>query len=406
MSNSVRSQIIDTIKRKGKITFAEFMGLALFSKKGGYYYSNKNFHQRDYFTSPLSHPVFGALISVQLKEVWDIMGKPKKFPVIELGAGSGVLGRDIVRFISKNEPRFFESIRYFSVDYQPSRDPFLGINFFKSDSHPFQNVAGCIISNELLDSFPVHRFVRDESGFKEIYVDLEGDDFVEIIDEISTTNIENILSGYNIEEGLYGEVNLYMQDWVKSLSNILKQGLILTVDYGDTAELLYTIGRKYGTLNCYYDHMVTDNPYKNIGDQDITAHVDFSALIALGENNGLSTAGFTTQKKFLRNLGFQQFVGALSRSDIGQAAMDANRYGMMELVKTGHMGDFKVLAQTKGLENRALSGFMEIHQESGRISQKVDPVFLSSEHMNLIAGRYPYLTDQVENLWPFDKPIE
>ena len=141
-------------------------------------------------------------------------------------------------------------------------------------------------------------------------------DFVEIIDEISTMNIENRLSEYNIEEGLYGEVNLYMQDWFKSLSNILKQGLILTVDYGDTSELLYASGRKYGTLNCYYDHMVTNNPYKNIGDQDITAHVDFSALIALGENNGLRTSGFTTQKKFLRNLGFQQFVGALSRSDI------------------------------------------------------------------------------------------
>lgn len=382
------------------------MRLALFSQKGGYYYSNKNANQRDYFTSPLSHPVFGALISIQLKEVWDIMGKPKKFPIIELGAGSGVLSRDIVRFISKNEPKFFEAIRYFSVDYQPSHDPFLGVNFFKSDSHPFQDVAGCIISNELLDSFPVHRFIRDESGFKEIYVDLDGDDFVEIIDEISTMNIENRLSEYNIEEGFYGEVNLYMQDWFKSLSNILKQGLILTVDYGDTSELLYASGRKYGTLNCYYDHMVTNNPYKNIGDQDITAHVDFSALIALGENNGLHTAGFTTQKKFLRNLGFQKFVGALSRSDIDQAAMDANRYGMMELVKTGHMGDFKVLGQTKGLENKTLSGFKEIHQENGKISQKVDPVFLSSEHLNLIAGRYPYLTGQMEHLWPFDKPTE
>ena len=108
MSNSVQSQIRDTIKRKGKITFAEFMRLALFSQKGGYYYSNKNANQRDYFTSPLSHPVFGALISIQLKEVWDIMGRPKKFPIIELGAGSGVLSRDIVRFISKNEPKFFE----------------------------------------------------------------------------------------------------------------------------------------------------------------------------------------------------------------------------------------------------------------------------------------------------------
>ncbi|MCL0031994.1 SAM-dependent methyltransferase [Dehalococcoidia bacterium] len=406
MSNSVQFQIRDAIKRKGKITFAEFMGLALFSKQGGYYYSNKNSGQRDYFTSPLSHPVFGALISIQLKEVWDFMGKPTKFPIIELGAGSGVLSRDIVRFISKNEPKFFESIRYFSVDYQPSGDPFPGINFFKSDSHPFQDITGCIISNELLDSFPVHRFIRDGSGFKEVYVDLDGDDFVEVIDEISTSDIENRLSGYGIGEGLYGEVNLKMHDWSKSLSNILKQGLILTVDYGDIAESLYTGGRKYGTLNCYYDHMIIDNPYENIGDQDITAHVDFSALMTLGENNGFRTAGFTTQKKFLRNLGFQKFVSALSRSDIDQATMDANRYGMMELVKTGHMGDFKVLGQTKGLEDRVLSGFEDFPQESGRISQKVDPVFLSSEHLNLISGRYPHLTDQMEYLWPFDKLTE
>jgi SAM-dependent MidA family methyltransferase len=383
------------------------MHLALFSHQGGYYYSNKNSNQRDYFTSPLSHPVFGALISLQLKEVWEIMERPKKFPIIELGSGSGVLSRDIVRFVSETEPAFFDSMRYCAVDYKPSSNPFSGIEFLKSDSHPFKEIRGCIISNELVDSFPVHRFLCDGSGFKEIYVTLDGDDFIELIGEISTPRIYQRLSEYQILEGLHGEVNLAMENWCDSLADILKQGLILTVDYGDKAELLYTVGRKHGTLNCYYNHTVTGNPYLSIGDQDITAHVDFSALIAIGENSGLHTAGFTTQRQFLRNLGFQQFLNILSRSNIGQSVMDVNRFGMMELVKAPGMGGFKVLGQTKGLEGKTLSGFSDFPSDNSLMPKEFDAVLLSGDHMDLIGGSYPHLNSQIgEYIWPFNQENE
>ena len=133
------------------------------------------------------------------------------------------------------------------------------------------------------------------------------------------------------------------------MARVLKRGLVLTFDYGHVAADLYSPLRSRGTLRCYYGHTLTGDPYRHVGEQDITAHVDFTSLMASGEERGLTTLGLTTQRSFLYNLGFQQLLDSLYRMGLDQRRMDANRMAMLDLVKPGEMGDFKALAQTKGL---------------------------------------------------------
>jgi SAM-dependent MidA family methyltransferase len=272
-------------------------------------------------------------------------------------------------------------------------------------------MVGCVLSNELFDAFPVHRFVIREGRVKEIYVSLEEGELVEIIDEPPTPRLERQLSGLglNLPEGFQGEVNLAMDDWIEELSHVLKRGFVLTFDYGYSANDLYSPARSRGTLRCYYRHVLEGNPYRRIGRQDITAHVDFSLLMSSGEEHGLSSLGFTTQREFLQNLGFSRFLDSLGSMELFQRERDANRMGMLELVKEGEMGDFKVLAQAKGLEHDlSLLGFDSKSSLRGRerfkVGKTLPPVpLLSTEHIDLMAGRYPHLSWEWEALWPSGK---
>ncbi len=405
MIKSIVTQIKELVECNGKITFAEFMNLVLFSSPNGYYYSGQNIQQRDYFTSPLAHPLFGALIAVQLEQIWEIMDKPNPFYVIEFGAGSGVLGRDIVRYSKSLSVNFAENINYVSLDYQPSVIPFSGIDFVKSSGIPFRNVEGCFISNELFDSFPVHRFVKDNGKLKEIYVGVEADNLVEIVDEPSTPMLEMALSDLEIPEGFRGEVNLAVGGWLDALSDTLLRGIVFTIDYGYLAPDLYSKERSRGTLRCYYKHTVGSNPYDLLGLQDITSHVDFTSLMRSGVDRGFNNVGFTTQKEFLRNLGFQKYFEALRRINMRQAERYNNQFGMLELVKEGHMGDFKVLIQSKGIpQDIKLIGFEESGKKGKNLTYNandLDIPLISEDHLSVISGRYPHLTVDFEELWPF-----
>lgn len=405
MAQSIVTRIKELIEYNGKITFAEFMNVVLFSSPHGYYYSGQNIEQRDYFTSPLAHPLFGALIAVQLEQIWQIMDKPNPFYVIEFGAGTGVLGRDFVRYSKNLGGDFMESVSYVSLDYQPSVIPFSGIDFVKSSGIPFRNVEGCFISNELFDSFPVHRFVKENGELKEIYVGLEEGKLVEIIDEPSTPMLEITLRDLQIPNGFRGEVNLAVDGWLDALSDTLLRGIVLTIDYGYLALDLYSKERSRGTLRCYYKHTVGANPYDLLGLQDITSHVDFTSLIRSGTDRGFNNLGFTTQREFLRNLGFQNYFEGLRRMNIRQAERYRNQFGMLELIKEGHMGDFKVLVQSKGIsQDTKLIGFDQSDKTVQKLrdnTNDLDIPLMSEDHFSIISGRYPHLTVDFEELWPF-----
>jgi SAM-dependent MidA family methyltransferase len=214
----------------------------------------------------------------------------------------------------------------------------------------FRNVVGCILSNELIDNFPVHRFAIQGGRVKEVFVTLAGGKLTEVLDEPSSPRIEERLTslGLSLTEGSRGEVNLGLEDWTCQISRALDRGFILTIDYGRQATDLYSPANNRGTLVCHHRHAVREDPYQYIGQQDITCQVDFTTLMRLGERHGLATVGYIPQSQFLTNLGFYSFLDALHTQGLSAARTALSRMAMMALVDPEEYGDLKVLAQAKG----------------------------------------------------------
>ena len=375
LRSAVDQEIRDLIQKNGRITFAQFMQVCLYSHRGGFYSCRDNRISTHFGTSPTSHPVFGALIARQLEQMWRLLGEPAVFHLIEVGSGDGALARSIVDACWLMESPFAQALGYVAADYQPSwlhppehalgwgygsdrsADPereanITGIQRVKAEGlRPFQNVVGCILCNELVDNFPVHRFAIQDGKVKEVFVTLEGENLTEVLDEPSSPRIENRLTGLGLPlpEGHRGEVNLAMDDWTSQLAGTLDRGFVLTIDYGELPTDLYSSQNSQGTLVCYNKHAVSGDPYQDIGQQDITAHVDFTSLMRLGDRQGLATVEYAQQSQFLAHLGFSSFLHELQEQDMSAARMELARMAMMTLVDPDEYGGFKVLAQAKGV---------------------------------------------------------
>ena len=395
------------IGERDSITFAEFMDLALFWPRGGYYTARDNVGpQGDFYTAPSAHPAFGALLCLQVFQMWQLLGKPPTFWVVEPGAGGGVLCHDLMEYAAHFPATFRRSLRYLSVDLRPipgleARLPTelrAGVDRVAASGVPMKGVAGCFLANEVVDSMPVHRVVVEEGALKEVYVTLEGEELAEVVGPPSTPALEGRLSslGIALPEGHTAEINLALDPWLAQISSALDRGFLLTIDYGHPARELYSSRRRRGTLTCYYSHVQTDSPYQRIGRQDITAQVDFTSLEDAGLGHGLDPLGFTTQGQFLHNLGLGSLLARLPGS-LPQRQRDANRMGMLEIARPGGMGDFRVLAQGKGVGIAPLWGFQPF-SESGDALQGLPAPLLGGRHTPVMEGRYPHLDIPWEDL--------
>lgn len=379
LRSAAEQEIRDLIREHGRIPFARFMQVCLYSRRGGFYASGSQRIGAHFGTSSMSHPVFGALIARQLEQMWRLLGAPAVFHVIEVGSGDGSLARSIADACQGTAPGFAQALCYVAADYAPRlHDASTGgvdWNNAKGNALPaarsnlqrvrtdglraFRNVVGCVLSNELIDNFPVHRFAIRGGRMKEVFVALDGGDLVEVLDEPSTPDIEERLAslGLSLPEGYRGEVNLGLEDWVRQIASALDRGFVLTIDYGEQAPALYSPENRQGTLVCYRRHAVRSDPYRHIGRQDITCNVDFTSLMRLGERHGLATAGYVAQRHFLMNLGFSSYLDALQAQAQSAARSALSRMAMMALVNPEEYGDLKVLAQAKGIRDIALLGF-------------------------------------------------
>ena len=372
---AVEQEIRERIQEKGRITFAEFMQVCLYSPKGGFYSTRANRISVHFGTSPASHPAFGALIARQLEQMWRLLGTPTVFHVIEVGSGDGQLARSILNASRQTAPQFARALQYVASDYEPGWLQFPGNSFdgagdpedatpvsggytgvgvekVKTEGlRPFRNLVGCILCNELIDNFAFHRFAIQAGRVKEVFVTLAGGNLAEALDEPSTPRIDERLTslGLSLDEGYRGEVCLALDDWASQLATVLDRGFVLTIDYGELAADLYSSGNAGGTLVCYKQHVAGADPYRHVGEQDITCQVDFTSLMRLGEQHGLSTVGYALQSRFLENLGFSSFLGDLQSKGLSAARTEFNRTALMTLVDPGEYGDFKVLAQARGV---------------------------------------------------------
>ena len=410
METYPEGEIRARIARQGKITFAEFMEVALYHAEGGYYTGGASADtRRDYYTSPAAHPAFGALIAIQLWRMWEVLGCPSPFYVIEMGAGGGMLARDVVGYIPALPGRFGEALRYVALDRSSIRAKLDGvpatIQRVITSGMPVDGIVGCLISNELVDSFPVHRFQIQGGALKEAYVTLDQDRFVEFLDEPSTPLVAQRFEscGFSPAEGYRGEVNLQIGPWMKGVAEALDRGFVLTVDYGYEVSELYSPERAHGTLQTYYRHTDTASPFERIGMQDITAHVDFSSLVSTGQAAGLIPVGLCTQAQFLYGLGLDRWMRRLRTEGLMQRERDANTMAMRELVRAEGLGGFNVLVQEKGTGVTELSQLGVSRAPSGESSVLTDelPVpLLRPDHVPLLEGRYPHTGWQWEGMWP------
>ena len=378
MGREAEGQVRAAIQAKGRITFAEFMALALYGP-GGYYTGGEA--QRigmagDFFTSPHAHPAFGALIALQLEQMWRLLGCPERFDVVEAGAGGGQLARDVLDFASALEGDFAAALGYQEVEGYGSEIP--------------DGFTGCLLSNELFDAFPVHRVRMAGGKLCEVYVTLADDGrFAEALDEPSTPRLAARLAseGVKLGEGWTAEVSLEAADCMKDAASRLARGYAITVDYGDPAERLYSERRSGGTLRSHYQHTSSDDPYARVGRQDLTAHVDFTALIAAGGAAGLMPVTLLTQREFLTNLGAEVLLDAIAGSD---GPKQADLKGLRSLLDPAGLGDFRVLVQAKGAPAAALAcldGESERRDLKARIESGLALPRLTPAHLNQLAGR-------------------
>ncbi|MCH8061235.1 MAG: SAM-dependent methyltransferase [Chloroflexi bacterium] len=408
MDGSPESEIRRRVAESGRITFAEFMRIALYHPTGGYYASASAFGaEGDYYTSPLVHPAFGASIAIVLFRMWKVLREPSPFWAIELGSGRGVLAQDAVGFAKELGPKFNKALQYVALERysggrEATHDSGEGLHHVSTDALPIKGATGCIFSNELPDAFPVHRFQVKGDKILEIYVTRNANGvYVEELDVPSTPMIVDRLASLGIKpaDGFRGEVNLEIGPWMASVSASLKRGFILTIDYGHLAEDLYAPSRSSGTLQTYYRHMDGASPYQRIGRQDITAHVDFSLLQDEGERVGLNPIGLTSQAEFLKGLGHHEFLRKVRTGDLSAAERAANMMSLNELVKPGGLGDFKVLVQEKG---SGIDTLEALRLGDVDLSQVETPL-LGDEHMPLMRGAYPHQSWEMDELWPFDE---
>lgn len=369
----VRS-ILGRIQADGKIPFSEFMDQALYAPEEGYYTSpgeKIGGPQADYYTSSELHSLFGAMIARQMAELAPAVTQGD-LTILEMGAGKGRLCRDILRYLRAEEPELYARLTYCIMERSPAM-----VQRQKAVLRPFveegkvrwtdldewlirpESLTGFVLTNELLDSFSVHRVICHRGVLKEIYVTRDADGFCEVLAEPSSPELVAYFERLDItlEEGQQAEVNLEALDWMRNVGRILEKGMVMTFDFGFPADELYAPQRKRGTFLCYYKHRVTENPYVRIGLQDMTAHVDFTSLARTGLEAGLKVAGFTDQQSFLLGMGIAEEMD----KDLARCSSPSDRerqvMAMKQLIGPDGIGKvLKVLIQHKQIEAPPLRG--------------------------------------------------
>ncbi|MEN8262347.1 MAG: SAM-dependent methyltransferase [Nitrospirota bacterium] len=374
--NILKQKIIEKINEEGPINFETFMDMALYYPELGYYSSpgKKIGKEGDFYTSPHLHPIFGAMLARQFLEMWLSIGKPSDFSVIEMGAGAGYLCKDIHDYLKRpssneelnnNKSVFLNSFRYVIVEpfshFKEKQIKLLGdlkknITWITSTDKLAKNIKGCFFSNELFDALPVH-IIEMKKEFREIFVNYNGKKFVEEMANLSSEDIAHYIEQYlpDVQQGYRTEINLKAKECLKNMSAVLSNGFIFTIDYGYSNREYYSEERSQGTLLCYHKHQFHENPYQNIGKQDITAHVNFSSLKRWGDEQGLITTGYCPQGTYLTASGIDEVIVELY-ADSPDYLSEISR--IKGLIMPHGMGEsHSVMIQYKGKGLPDLRGF-------------------------------------------------
>jgi len=360
--------LIEVIRREvaasGVLSFARFMELALYCPDYGFYEAKKdNLGRRgDFFTSVSVGELFGQLLAFQFAEWLEALRITNcELRIVEAGAHDGTLANDILNWLQAARPNLFEQIHYGIIEPSLRRQEWQkeklekfgsAVRWFSDFEHlklraQSSKLAGIVFSNELLDAMPVRRFGWDATAKKwfEWGVAFEGEKFTWAKIWNSEFRIQNSELETVLPDGYIVEISPAAENWWREAASALGCGWLMTLDYGFTADELFSPARPRGTLRAYFRHHLADDPLANVGEQDITAHVNFSTIQAAGEAAGLTTQNLFTQTHFLIRI----LEKAIKDKSFGEWNVSRARQ-FQTLTHPEHLGRaFRALIQSKGL---------------------------------------------------------
>jgi SAM-dependent MidA family methyltransferase len=362
--------LADIVRERGGVTVAAFMELALYRPETGYYAraAQRSGRAGDFFTSVDVGPLFGQLLAIQIEEMTSIVDG-ERFDLVEAGAGNGRLSADILRTLHTRDTHLYQTIDLHLVEAsRPARGAQravlddVGDRLQSSAADLPASFEGVLIANELLDAMPVHQVVMRADGLREVFIE-HSDEGYRLCERLpSTPRLAEYLdaAGARLEPGWRGEINLNAVDWVRDASRRLRRGFMILIDYGHEARDLYSASHSAGTLTTFSGHRSagaesrTPEWLQNPGEQDITAHVDFTSVRAAAESGGMATLGFLDQTYFLLAL-VQSGLAAQPAADSQPSAISHQQ--LKTLVLPGGLGStMKVLILGKKVGRPALRG--------------------------------------------------
>ena len=356
--------IKEEIRESGPISFRRFVELSLFHPEHGYYSSGKARigKKGDFYTAPSVHRSFGETISRFLAEA-SLLLEGENFTVVEFGASGGQLALDILEALGKNHPALYSRTDYVMIEASPAAvlaakerlEEHRGRVRWIDDLQEIGKggFSGVVIANEFLDSLPFHRLRSDGEEIREVFLSLRDGEIVEVLRDPEAEGIydfsKRYLEGY--AQGEEAEACLLAGKWLAEVERALQKGFVLCIDYGSLAPELYSPGKRKGTFRCFYRHELSSDPYTRVGEQDITADVNFSELIRVGDTLGLPAVEYATQGQFLVDWGILEIFKTYDKP-----RNQGDRLAAKTLFMPEFMGrKFKVLLQSKGLSSEELA---------------------------------------------------
>ncbi|WP_054949458.1 class I SAM-dependent methyltransferase [Numidum massiliense] len=384
----IRAQLQNRASKR--VTFAQFMAWTLYHPTLGYYTRpvTKIGRKGDFFTNSSVSTVFGETLAPFLQKLSKTFASDS-WAILEVGGGDGKLASDLLRALPVRGtlPREGEQLAPDALQGQktfpPQRCAKPLQTYYMLEASPYHRARVrervgsdarlhfiekldeldavdtftrqepvIVLANELFDALPVHRLRYSDGKWQEIYVAWDGrtDAFTECLDDVSVSRLAQYVREEQPPErqGQTIEVNLEAERMLQRLAAVIPRGYLLTIDYGDVSDTLWEPARRDGTLRCYYRHGAHDDPYVRVGEQDLTAHVNFTSLQRWGGACGWETQLFAPQGEFLQQIGILQQLVAHSDPNPFSAASKRNR-AIRQLIAPGGMGStFNVLLQARG----------------------------------------------------------
>ncbi len=376
MANTFKTQAPRELLRRrilesGPITFREWMETALYAPASGYYMQPRKVRwgrKGDYRTSPERTSLFAATLARYFARLHQNLGAPKGWTIVEAGAGPGFFASGVLTTLQKRFPESFAATHYI-ID-EVSSDSLAHARSLLArfdDKVSYRRItelepvdSGIIFSNELFDAFPVHRVVMAAGELRELYVGLgEFGEFIWSTGPASTPKLVRYLEhgGIPLRDGQAADLNLEIEPWLRRVAQILREGYLITVDYGADASDLYGFERVDGTLRAFNQHTLLENILDNCGEQDITSTVDWSLVKRIGAELDLRTIDFQRQDQFLLAAGLLDEL-AERRKEVGsEAARTIVSTEAREMIlPSGMAASFQVLVQEKSVNRQAGPG--------------------------------------------------